>query len=137
VTGPALVIGILALGSTALVKPPPAWIETSSGRHRLGLSSYYWHAEGPAVCADYVRPRCHDGRTPTIRIRRGETVRFELGFTPESVSVAFLDGNSSLVTLGRSRRPRWKITRPGAVALFATARRGGDASYTACVVFRR
>jgi hypothetical protein len=131
---PALLVVTLALGVIAGAKPPPAWIQTSTGRHRLAYSSFCWKSKRVAVCADAGAPRCGDGHTPTIRVRRGELVRFELGFLPKSVSVDFGTGRSE--GLASSRSPHWRVDRAGALTLFADAGVRGDASYTACIVFR-
>ena len=117
-----------------LAKPPPAWVTTASGRHPLGYSSYCWRSKSAGVCADYVAPRCGDGHTPTVRIRSGETVRFELGFRPSSLSISSRGHTRSLPA---TQRPRFRVDRAGVTSLFADTAQNGDASYTACFVFGR
>lgn len=125
---------LLAALAAGTAKPPAAWIATTTGHHRLAWSSYCWTSGGTSVCADYIRPRCGDGRTPTVRVRRGERVRFVFGFEPRRVSVTSASGTA--VSLARRRRPTWRVNRTGVIVLFATAK-PGDASYAVCIVFRR
>jgi len=69
---------------------------------------------------------------PTVRVRRGETLRFELGFAPSSVQLSV---HGRLRKLAVNRRPSWRVDRSGVLTLFVRAKSGGDASYTACLVF--
>jgi hypothetical protein len=117
-------------------KPPKAWVVTSTGRHQLGYSSYCWNRGGEGLCADYAAPKCKGpAAAPTIFVRRGERVRFELGFTPRSVSVSVgRDGTAH--DFVPTRHPTWRVTRAGPLSLFADAKTNGDASYVACIVFR-
>ena len=60
--------------------PPPAWIETESGKLWLAYATFCWPG-----CADYPAPVCGDERyAPTIVVRRAEVVRFHLGFDPRT-----------------------------------------------------
>jgi hypothetical protein len=68
-------------------------------------------------------------------VRRGERVRFEIGFTPRSVSLSI--GNGRAQDLATSRRPTWRANRSGPLALFVDAKTNGDATYVACIVVRR
>jgi hypothetical protein len=116
-------------------KPPKAWVVTSTGRHQLGYSSYCWTAKTQTLCADYIAPQCKGiAAAPIVRVRRNERVRFELGFTPKSVSLSVGNGRSR--DLAPTRHPVWRATRSGPLILFADAKRNGDASYVACIVFR-
>jgi hypothetical protein len=116
-------------------KPPKAWVVTSTGRHPLGYSTYCWNG-GETLCADHAAPTCKGpAAAPTIFVRRRERVRFELGFTPRSVSVSV--GNGPAKDLAPTRHPTWRATRAGPLILFADAKTNGDASYVACIVFRR
>src|SRR5437899_7021464 len=88
-----------------LKAPPPAWIETRHGSHWLGYSSFCWKT----TCADFVASRCGDKRhTPTLRLDRGELVRFQLGFAP--TEVALIHGRRTR-RLPLSRTPTWRFTR--------------------------
>jgi hypothetical protein len=128
----ATLVAPLAVG---LAKPPPAHVVTSGGRVQLGFSSYCWTAKNRSVCADYIAPHCNGtAAAPVVRVRRGERLRFELGFTPTSVSLSVGNGRSR--DLPSTRHPTWRATRSGPLILFATSKRNGDASYVACIVFR-
>jgi hypothetical protein len=70
-----------------------------------------------------------------VRVRRGERIRFELGFTPRSVSLSV--GNGPSLDLATTRHPTWRANRSGPLSLFVDAKANGDASYVACIVFRR
>ncbi|HEX9415843.1 MAG TPA: hypothetical protein VF895_03960 [Gaiellaceae bacterium] len=84
------------------------------------------------MCADFAAPSCADDRIPKIDLRRGELVRFHLGFDPTEVSIAF--GKSKPKQLSSSRRPGSRVIHEGVMLLF-THGRGGDASYVACLQF--
>ena len=131
------VIALLAPLAVALGKPPAAWAVTSGGRVQLGYSSFCWISNRRSVCADSIAPRCGkgSGSAPVLRVRRGERVRFELGFAPRSVSLSI--GSGATHKLVATRRPTWRATQAGPMALFADAKTNGDASYVACIVFRR
>jgi hypothetical protein len=113
-----------------LKPPPPAWVETSRGSRWLGYSSFCWGT----TCADFIAPRCGDARhTPTLRLRRGELIRFHLAFRPTELGLTFFGPKHRLQQdrLPLSRTPRWHVARAGTFSLFARAK-GGDASYVAC-----
>jgi hypothetical protein len=112
------------------IAPPPAWIEASSGSHWLGYSSYCWSAQGTALCADMIAPSCTDDRTPRIDLRRGELVRFHLGFDPKEVSISVDRSRSTSLQL--TREPTSHANREGVMLLF-TRGGGGDAAYVACL----
>jgi hypothetical protein len=84
-----------------------------------------------------IAPRCGERHTPTLHLRRGETVRFHLGFRPTEAGLTFFGAKPRFEQhrLERSRTPSWRIERAGAFSLFARVK-GGDASYVACVRFR-
>jgi len=114
------------------ISPPPAWIETSSGSHWLGYSSYCWSAPGTSMCADMIAPSCTDDRTPRIELHRGELVRFHLGFDPKEVSISV--DESSPKSLQVTREPTSHADIEGVMLLF-TRGGGGDAGYVACLQF--
>jgi hypothetical protein len=112
--------------------PPPAWVETSRGSRWLGYSSFCWGT----TCADFIPPRCGERHTPTLRVPRGETIRFHLGFTPTDAAVTVFGPSTPRERhhLEPSRTPSWRVETAGAFSLFARIK-GGDASYVACVRF--
>ena len=98
--------------------------------HRLAQSSYCWQT----TCADFVPPRCGDGRTPSIRVRRGVLVHFRLGFSTREVVLTVGDPAQHRPVRLRTTPPiRWEVTRGGVALLFARAKTGGDSSYAACL----
>jgi hypothetical protein len=130
-----LAAALLAPLALAVANPPPAYVVTSTGKHRLGYSSYCWRSTQQSVCSDSLAPHCQGvAAAPVVRVRRGEPLRFELGFAPKSVSVSVAGGPAR--DLAATRRPTWRATRAGPLTLFADAKRNGDASYVACIVFR-
>lgn len=111
------------------VGPPPAWVETERGSFWLGYGGYCWKAlcikGGPT------------GRTelPPVVVRKGEVVRFHLGFRPRRVMLGVGRGGS--VRLEPARTVSWRVERAGVVSLLAYSARGepgGSAGYFA--VFR-
>ena len=111
-------------------RPPPAWVQTARGARWLGYSSFCWDG----LCADYASPRCGDGHTPTLHLTRGEVIRFHLAFKPtESALSRGLRARTKRLELVRS--PSWRVRAAGPFTLFVRPKRGGDASYTACVRF--
>lgn len=118
--------------------PPRAWVETERGSRWLGYSSYCWRG---GLCVDFVGPSCEDhGHTPRLVLRKGEHVRFHLGFDPRQISLAFSPSATTPaakpVALTVSRTPSWLANRAGAFTLFAASKGGGDASYVGCIVWR-
>jgi hypothetical protein len=69
-------------------------------------------------------------------LRRGETLRFHLGFRPTELSVTLFGAHGEAMQhrLDLSRTPTWRVERAGAFSLFARAQ-SGDASYVACIRF--
>jgi hypothetical protein len=78
--------------------PPPAWIETETGSHWLAYSSYCWGTG----CIDYVDISSRQD-VPLVRVRKGETVRFHLGFDPSKVSLTLGSTDLGLVYTRGSR----------------------------------
>ena len=113
--------------------PPPAWAQLRSSARWFAYSSYCWGSSGVHVCADAAAPVCGDRRTPSLRVVRGEVVRFHLGFAPKEVSVTVGKSRSRSRRLRASKVATWKVTRGGVLLLFAQRRGGGDASYAACL----
>jgi hypothetical protein len=132
-----LAVTLVAPLAFLVAKPPKAWVVTLTGRHQLGFSTYCWSKGGESVCVDYLAPTCGGtAAAPTIFVRRGERVRFELGFTPRSVSVS-VGRDGAAHELAPTRRPTWRASRAGPLSLFVDAKTNGDATYVACIVFRR
>jgi len=112
-----------------LSTPPPAFVVVGGVSHRLAQSSYCWQN----TCADFIAPRCGDGRTPSVRLRRGAIVRFRLGFAAKEVALTIGDPRRARPFRLSPRPPiRWKVTRGGVALLFARPASGGDSSYAAC-----
>ena len=116
--------------SRGTVGPPAAWLETRSGSHWLGFSSYCWNRAGEDVvtCADAIAPKCSQRSMPKLSVARNEKVRAHLGYTPTEASVenarAKLDG----------RTVTWRIQRAGPFVLSTRGQRKNDASYVGCGV---
>jgi hypothetical protein len=128
----------LIFAPAAASMPPAGWVDTSGGRTRLAQSSYCWSEQGKGpTCADYLPPRCGDGRTPRIPVRLGETVHFRIAFSPRSVSLEFRTGATRSYRLRKRQVIAWRVQHLGAFALNARAQRGDDTSYTGCFVARR
>jgi hypothetical protein len=101
----------------------PGRVARHPGRRPLGYSTYCWTTQ----CADYINPEMRDD-LPTIAVRRGQVVRFRLGFIPTSLSLQ-VGGRS--YELKPKQNAAWRVRGKGGVlVLFATAE-GGDASYVA------
>ena len=110
--------------------PPPAWVQTARGARWLGYSSFCWGD----LCADYFGARCGHRDTPTVRLTRGEVIRFHLAFAPSAIAI--LRGpRASPERLKPVRNPSWRVGAAGALTLFVRAKKGGGASYTACARF--
>lgn len=107
--------------------PPPAWIETSRGGRWLAYSTFCW----TTACVDFVPPSMRDD-LPRVVVRRGEVVRFHLGFEPRSLSVRV---GSRLFRLRPARTSSWRAVSGGLLLLEAEHARG-DASYVARVRVR-
>lgn len=122
---------VLALAVAA--GPPPAFAKVGGHEWRLGQGSYCWER----VCADYAAPRCGDGRTPTIVARRGELLRFRLGFRATELSLSFLPPRSSQRPIGLPpSSPAWKVSRGGLFLLFARTKHGWDSAFAGCLKLR-
>jgi hypothetical protein len=106
------------------MKPPPAWVDTPGADRWLAYSSFCW----TSLCADYINPQMR-GDLPAVAVRRGQVVRFRLGFAPKSLSLQVGDRSYELKP---TRNAAWRVRGKGGVlVLFAAARKGGDASYAA------
>ena len=112
------------------VAPPAAWVDTPAGDRWLGYSTYCWSSEGTnpgGMCVDYISPEMRED-LPKIAVRRGQVVRFELGFAPTSLS---LQVGTRSYDLRPKQSAAWRVRgRGGVLVLFATADQG-DASFVA------
>jgi hypothetical protein len=111
--------------------PPPAWVEKPGVDRWLAFSSYCWTAGGVGRCADFIAPQMR-GDLPRIRVERGTTVRFHLGFRPTSLELERVGGRVPS-RLPAARVTAWKVAGPGVYVLFAGVP-GGDASYAFRIV---
>jgi hypothetical protein len=103
--------------------PPAAWVDAPAGDRWLGYSTYCW----TTMCADYINPEMRTD-LPKIAVKRGQVVRFELGFAPKTLS---LQVGTRTYRLKPRQSAAWRVKGKGGVlVLFATAE-GGDASYVA------
>ena len=109
------------------VGPPAAWIETQTGRTRLGFSSYCWRSGNSGVCADALAPRCGLKGIPNVAVSEGETVRAHLGYDVDEASI------EGARTELEGRVASWRVASNGPFLLF-TKGKDGDASYVACAV---
>jgi hypothetical protein len=106
--------------------PPPAWLEKRGTDRWLAYSSFCW----TTMCADFVAPQLRTD-LPRIRLARGATVRFHLGFRPASLTVTHSGGRSW--RLPPTRVVAWRAADPG-VYLLQSGVVGGDASYAFRVI---
>jgi hypothetical protein len=119
------------------VSPPPAWVETATRDRWLAFSSFCWTGtEGsnpPALCVDFIPPSMRDD-VPRISLRRGQVVRFHLGFTPAEVSATV---GKKTYRLHPRQVAAWRVRgKGGTLLLAARAESGGDASYVARIRIR-
>jgi hypothetical protein len=121
--------------------PPPASIETSSGRQTMRSAGFSWATDRSdgSTAVVYGNPgevRCDKGGTPTVTVASGERVRFVLGFTPTSVGLSFPAGpDLEAIPLAPGRTVTWRADRSGIVMLWAGGRRG-SAHYVVCLELR-
>ncbi len=125
---------------TGRIAPPPAWVAARSGARWMAFGSYCWTApaaDGSAsgMCVDTVDPASRED-LPTLTVRRGELIRFHLGFAPADVELLLPGGRT--VALRATADPVWKVAgRPRTVVLVARPAAGGDASYAIRLRVRR
>ena len=96
-----------------LAHPPSAYLQTASGKVPLAVSSWCWGQRCGAPIAKSAKQAI---------VRRGTTMRLELGFVPTSVNVSVV---GRPVTATRSGHEiRWRATRAGGLSVRATGGRG-------------
>lgn len=104
--------------------PPPAWIETGRGDYWLAFHDFCWFT----ACADY-KPPGERKDLPRIAVKRGETVRFHLRFTPTRIR---LEVGALTFRLKPQRVASWRVRGGGIAILEVSAPLPfGRASYAA------
>jgi hypothetical protein len=97
------VVLALALG---LAHPPGAYVTTGSAKVPLAISSWCWGLKCGAPIASSSKP---------VVVRRGATIRAELGFTPTKVTVAVV--GRRVTASAHGREVTWRATRAGGLTL--------------------
>jgi hypothetical protein len=111
-------------------RPPPAWLEKPGTDRWLAYSSYCWTSGGTGMCADFIAPQLRTD-LPRIRVTRGTSVRFHLGFRPTSLTLARIGGR--IWRLPAAAVPPWRSAGRGVYLLQAYVL-GGDAGYAFRIV---
>ena len=111
------------------VGPPPAWVETEHGSFWLAYSGFCWKA----LCVDMS---AFPDDLPPVVVRKGEVVRFHLGFRPRRVELAVGRRADLRLRLEPARTVSWRVERAGVVSLLAYSARGGSAGYLAVLKLR-
>ena len=106
--------------------PPPAWLEKPGTDRWLAYSTFCWRT----MCADFIAPQMRTD-LPRIRVARGTSVRFHLGFRPVALQLDRVGGGTK--QLAAARVSSWQVGAPGLYLLFARVA-GGDASYAFRIV---
>lgn len=92
------------------VAPPPAWVEAPRGDSWLAYSTFSWNG----FSLEIKQPL----DPPTLIVRRGQTLRFHLGFKPTSALPPFLDVGPATFQLTFSQTPSWRVPRKGKIAAY-------------------
>jgi hypothetical protein len=98
--------------------PPPAWLEKPGIDRWLAYSSFCWRT----MCADFIPPQMRTD-LPRIRLTRGTTVRFHLGFRPSSLQLERI-GRQLPWRLAAARISPWTVVGPGIYVLNANGPAG-------------
>ena len=106
--------------------PPPAWIETKGGDRWLAFSNYCWRT----TCLDFIAPALRP-EVPRIRVCRGETVRFHLGFGVRKLAVRV---GTRTFPLAPSRVASWRVQGAGIAVLEAISTGNFGVDYVARLV---
>jgi hypothetical protein len=104
--------------------PPPAWVETERGSFWLSHSGFCWGNRCVKMAG-----RLGPGALPPVLVRKGDVVRFHLGFRARRVLLSV--GRRDAVRLRPGRTTSWRVEQGGVVSLYAYAARGGSAGYFA------
>jgi hypothetical protein len=109
--------------------PPPAFLETSSGRTELTVGSYCWMVisgtGGTSACGDSA-PFDLFKDVATARVAEGDTVTLVLALTPSQPIEVSMGGHT--MKLPAATRSEWTLTGHGILEVFATFPQG-DVSY--------
>ena len=89
-----------------LARPPGAYVATGSAKVPLAISSWCWGLKCGAPIASSSK---------AVVVKRGTTIRAELGFTPTKVTVAVV--GRPVVTSTHGREITWRATRAGGLTL--------------------
>ena len=106
----------------AAAAPPPAWIETAGGDRWLAFGSFCWKT----TCVDFIPPEMRP-ELPRLTVRRGQTARFHLGFSPRTLTLTV---GTKTFRLAAKRVAAWRAVNGGIVILNARGKEG-SASYVA------
>jgi hypothetical protein len=96
-----------------LQRPPAAYLTTGSGKVPLAISSWCWGLKCGAPIAS---------STKVAVVRRGATIRAQLGFAPTKVTVVVVGKPVAAATDGRV--VTWRATRAGGLSLRAATSHG-------------
>jgi hypothetical protein len=96
-----------------LARPPGAYLTTGTTKVPLAISSWCWGLRCGAPIAS---------STKVAIVRRGATIRAELGFAPTKVTVVVVGHPVTATTHGRE--VSWRATRAGGLSLRAASARG-------------
>ena len=133
----------VTIRTRALLSPPSAYLETSSGTFRLNWGGGCWNRGDRASCATPPPPGPGRIGITDVPTRSGEIVTFRLGFDPVRVDVSIWFGETpQRHALPLTRVPRWRVPADpsGPIYISLNARSGfdptgwGDAIYFARLV---
>ncbi len=119
--------------ASSSTRPPPAFVTTGAGTHRLTLGSFCWSAASGSGsvtgCGDAGNPALFPGLART-RAHRGETIVIRFGFTPTKPVTASI--GSTRYRLPAEATVRLRV-RAGGLLEVDAAHGSDDASYYAHV----
>lgn len=119
----------IVMRTRALLRPPPAVLESAAGSFRLALGSGCWNRGDRGVCWDAPPPSPTRSDIPEVPVRPGELLTFRLGFTPLSVDVVLeRDAWQERYELLPTRSPDWRtpIDLSGPTYFILTTRSAPD-----------
>ncbi len=96
-----------------VARPPGAYVSTATGHVPLAISSWCWGQRCGAPIGSSKKAAV---------VRRGTTVKAELGFSPTKISLAVV--GHPVVTTTHGHEVTWRATRAGGISLRATGPRG-------------
>lgn len=114
-------------------RPPPTFVTTGAGTHRLTLGSYCWttaNGSGSITgCGDSGDPRQFPGLA-SVRVHPGETIVIRLGFNPTKPVMASIGSRRYRLPAHATVRLR---VRAGGLLEVDASQGSNDASYYAHV----